>query len=63
MNRAEVVVGEWRKRNGGREEVVGRKETHGGGRDRPGTEESRATHNVKVFCDYFNGQRDENGGT
>lgn len=50
---------EWRE--GG--EVVGRKETHGGGRDRPGTEESRATHNVKVFCDYFNGQRDENGGT
>lgn len=32
------------------------------GRDRPGTEESRAD-NVKVFCDYFNGQRDENGGT
>lgn len=30
MNRAEVVVGEWRKQ-WREEEVVGRKETHGGG--------------------------------
>lgn len=54
MNRAEVVVGEWRRKRSS----AGKRRTAGVDGVLGRSPESRAD-NAKVFCDYFNGQRDE----